>query len=513
MFSTSSQAINLSDNKFSGRIDGNSRFGLLTGYFYFDRYNRIDPYWPGIPPVYPGFAIDGKGQTHNINLGDTKTISPTTVNEFRLGYFRLDTTLNQPLGGTNVKLSDLGFASGANGAPGIFVGTPGVEGVPEIDFNNFIIGVPSRPNQLIDNIYQVLDNFSKIVGTHTIKFGGQFHFNQLEENLSNVANGNFFFGSNFSGQASETGSDFVDFLLGAPSSYVQGQSYPSYGRSRYFGLYAQDSWHVRSNLTLNYGLRYDVSSPWWEKYNEIQTLIPGEQSVVFPGSPKGWVFPGDPRVPSTLAPTRYNNFGPRIGLAYSFGDYDGALGKIFGKSGASSIRAGYTLAYTSFEGATDFNEIGDAPFGNYTGQNQSTFAAPFTNRGSGASIQNLFPVAPPPKHFSPSNPASGPPYDTLAEFFTAFGTIGSSPAFNNGNRLPYAENYELSFERQLTPKDLLTLSYVGTQGHRLLSSMSANPGDPALCMATPGCGPTARKQYFHQRHLRCPRYPSSASGS
>jgi Carboxypeptidase regulatory-like domain len=483
-YSTSSGQINLTDNKFSGRIDANSGlFGLLSAYYYFDRYNRIDPYWSGNAPLYPGFAIDGKGQTHNVNLGSSKTIGAASVNEFRLGYFRLNTTLNQPLGGKQTTLADLGFASGASGAPGVFVGTPSVEGVPEIDFNNFIIGVPSRPNQLIDNIYQVLDNFSRVIGTHSIKFGGQFHFNQLEENLSNVANGNYFFGSAFSGQPSETGSDFADFLLGAPASYVQGQSYPSYGRSFYLGFYGQDSWRARPDLTLNFGLRYDVSSPWWEKYNEIQTLIPGEQSVVFPGSPKGWVFPGDPNVPRTLAPTRWNNFGPRFGLAYSVGGHDGMLGKFFGKTGETSIRAGYTLSYSALEGATDFNEIGDAPFGNYTGQNEPTFAAPFTNRSSGQSVKNLFPVAPPPKHFSASHPASGAPYDTLAEFYTAFGTIGSSPAFFNGNRLPYAQNYELSIQRALTGSDLLTLSYVGTQGRRLLSSKSANPGNPSLCLS------------------------------
>jgi hypothetical protein len=507
VFSTTASKINLTDNKFSGRIDANSGFGgLLTAYYYFDRYNRIDPYWPGNAPVYPGFSIDGKGQTHNVTLGSTKSFGASMVNEFRLGYFRLDTTLNQPLGGKQTSLADLGFASGANGAPGIFPGTPGVEGVPEIDFNSFIIGVPSRPNQLIDNIYQVVDNFSKAIGTHNIKFGGQFHFNQLEENLSNVANGNYFFGSAFSGQPSETGSDFVDFLLGAPASYVQGQSYPSYGRSFYMGLYGQDSWRAGPNLTLNFGLRYDVSSPWWEKYNEIQTLIPGEQSVVFPGAPKGWVFPGDPGVPRTLAPTRWNNFAPRFGLAYAMGDHDGLLGKLFGKAGASSIRAGYALSYSALEGATDFNEIGDAPFGNYTGQNEPTFAAPFTNRASGQSVKNLFPVAPPPKHFSAKNPASGAPYDTLAEFFTAFGTIGSSPAFNNNNKLPYAQNYELSFQRQLSPSDVVTLSYVGTQGRRLLASVSANPGSPALCLSvsqasevapgSPTCGPGGENNIY-----------------
>jgi len=499
-YSTTGQEINLKDNKFSGRLDGNTGFGLLSAYYYFDRFDRVDPYWSGNAPLYPGFAVDGKGQTHNINLGMTKTLSSAAVNEFRIGYFRLNTTLNQPLGGTGKgELATLGFASGASKAPGVYVGTPSVEGIPEIDFNNFVIGVPSRPNQLIDNIYQVLDNYSKVIGTHTIKFGGQFHFNQLEENLSNVANGNYFFGSNFSGQASETGNDVVDFLLGAPSQYVQGQSYPSYGRSFYLGFFAQDSWRARSNLTLNYGIRYDVSSPWWEKYNEIQTLIPGEQSVVFPGSPLGWVFPGDPHVPRTLAPTRWNNFAPRFGLAYSFGEHDGAMGKLLGKAGTSSLRAGYTLSYAAFEGATDFNEIGDAPFGNYTGQNESTFAAPFTCRATCApgTGTNLFPVAAPPKHPSPSNPADKlPPYDTLANFYSAFGGIGSSPAFYNGNRLPYSENYELSLQRQITGADLLTLSYVGTQGHRLLSSRSANPGNPALCLATPGCGPGGENNVY-----------------
>lgn len=497
-FSTSSGQINLRDDKFSGRLDDqSSRFGLVSLYYYFDNFNRIDPYWLGNAPVYPGFSIDGTGQTHNINIGMTKTLSSAAVNEFRVGFFRLDTKLNRPLGGTGQSLASLGFASGANGAPGIFPGTPSVEGIPEIDFNNFVIGVPSRPNHLLDNIYQVIDNYSKVIGTHTVKLGGQYHYNQLEENLSNVANGNFFFGTNFSGGgSSETGNDFVDFLLGAPTSYVQGESFPSYGRNFYFGLYAQDSWRVRSNLTFNYGLRYDVSAPWHEKYNEIQTLIPGEQSVVFPGSPKGWLFPGDPGVPSSLAPTRWNNFAPRLGLAYSPSANSGFLHALLGSPGASSIRLGYGLFYTAFEGATDFNEIGDAPFGDYTGQFGSTFAAPFTNRATGASIQNFFPVAPPPKHFSASHPASGPPYDTLADFFNAYGTIGSSPAFYNHNRLPYSQNYELSLQRQLSSTDVLTVSYVGTQGHRLLSSMSANPGNPALCLATPGCGPGGENNIY-----------------
>jgi hypothetical protein len=503
-FATNSGKIDLHDNKFSVRGDYNSQFGLMTAYYYFDKYDRTDPYWASNAPLYPGFNVDGKGQNHMIALSDTKT-KGSIVNEFRMGYFRLDTKFNQPQGGTSTTLADLGFASGNGGAPGVFVGAPTVQGVPEIDFQSFVIGVPSRPNRLTDNIYQVFDNFSKVYGTHTIKVGAEYHFNQLEENLFNVANGNFFFGS-ANGGVSETGSDFVDFLLGAPSSYVQGQSYPSYGRNFYFGLYGQDSWRIKSNLTLNYGVRYDVSSPFYEKYNEIQTIIPGEQSVVFPGSPTGWVFQGDPGVPRSLSPTRWNNFAPRLGLAYSFGDHEGTLGKILGKPGSTSIRLGWGMFYTTFEGATDFNEIGDAPFGNYTGQSNPDFAAPFTNRATGNSVGNLFPAPNPPKHFSAKNPGSGFPYDTLAHFFGAFGTIGSSPAFFNHNSLPYAEEYEVSIQRQITASDLVTVSYVGSEGHHLLSSISANPGNPALCLSlhnasavqpgTATCGPGGENNIY-----------------
>jgi hypothetical protein len=489
-FSTNSGKIDLHDNKFSGRVDDNSRWGLLSVYFYWDKFNRIDPYWASPNPTYPGFGIDSRGQTYVVNLGDTKTFGSATVNEFRFGFFRLDTPFNQPLGGTQVKLAQLGFASGANRAPGIYVGTPSVEGVPETDFNHFSIGVPSKPIRVTQNSFQILDNFSKVISTHTLKVGGQYHYNQLEENLSNAANGLFFFGTNVNGGTSETGNDIADFLIGAPSAFVQGLAFPSRGRSFYFGLYGQDSWRIKPNLTLNYGLRWDTNSFWRELHNQIETIIPGEQSVVFPGSPKGWVFPGDPGVPSSLAPTRWNNFAPRLGLAYSFGDHEGTLGKILGKPGSTSIRVGWGKFYTALEGATNFVEIGDAPFGDFTGQSSPDYATPFTARSSGTSILNFFPIIPPPLNFSASNPASNTcaslpppcPYDTLVHFVTAFGTIGSSPAFYNKNKSPYAENYELSIQRQITSADLLTVSYVGTQGHHLLLAHSANPGSPALCL-------------------------------
>ena len=331
-----------------------------------------------------------------------------------------------------------------------------------------------------------MDNFSRVISTHTLTFGGQFRYNQLTE-YNGGSNGDFTF------NGAETGSDFADFLIGAPTSYSQGQGFPSYGRSRYFGLFAQDSWRVQSNITLNYGLRWDVSRPWSEKNGQLETLVPGLQSTRFPGSPLGWVFPGDPGIASTLAPTRYNNFAPRIGLAYSPNFESGLLHTLTGGSGKTSIRLGWGKFYSTFEGATNFNEIGDAPFGIFYGSPvPPQFVTPFVDRGTGNIEGQRFPVA---------LPTTGTPIN-----WANFLPIGTSPAFYYKNVLPYTEEYQLSIERQLGHATLLTASYVGTQGHHLMSSLEANPGNPALCLSVSQlsqvtdnhtCGPNGENGVYH----------------
>src|SRR5208337_59703 len=340
-FSTSALSRRLRDDKTSGRVDANTHFGMLSAYYFFDQYNLKSPYT--VSSSVPGFGSLSKGRSQVINLGDNKTFGNSSVNEFRFQYVRSKNVI-VPSQGTGVTLASLGF----NYTPL----HPSIEGVPELDFNNFALGVLSRSLGLTENTFQWLDNYRKVVGKHTLSFGGSYHYTQLQEALINGENGAFQFNT-----GTETGIDIADFLLGAPSSFFQGQTPASNGRNRYMGLYGQDSWRTTSNLTLNYGLRWEFATPWSEQHNELETIVPGLQSKVFPNSPVGWVFPGDPGIPKTLAPTRYNNFAPRIGLAYSPSGGDGWLGKLTG-AGQTSIRAGYGIFYTSFEGATDFNEIG-----------------------------------------------------------------------------------------------------------------------------------------------------------
>lgn len=485
-FSPTPSPSRLHDNKASGRIDYNTTIGMLTGYYFFDQYNQVVP-----NPLLPGFGSQFRGKSQVVDLGDSKTLGRNSVNDARFGFTRLRYQIHAPLGGYGVTPASLGFPEGPN--------TLGISPVnayahiPGIHFSSFSFGASGGPLGVTESTWQVTDNFSKVVGTHTLTFGGQFRYNQLTE--YNVgSNGDF----NFTG--SETGIDFADFLIGAPASFSQGQSYPSYGRSRYIGFFGQDSWRVRPNLTLNYGLRWDVSRPWSELHNEIETLVPGLQSVVFPGSPTGWVFPGDPGVPSTLAPTRYNNFAPRIGLAYSPSADEGLLGMLTGGPGRTSIRAGWGKFYGTFEGATNFNEIGDAPFGNYYGSPvPPDFVTPFVDRGTGSVEGQRFPTPPPPYNVSAKNP------DTSVNWALNI-PIGTSPAFWYKNVLPYTEEYQLSVERQLGSGTLVSLSFVGAQGHHLLSSLEANPGNPALCLSVSQpsevasgqpCGPNGENGTFY----------------
>ena len=174
----------------------------------------------------------------------------------------------------------------------------------------------------------------------------------------------------------------------------------------------------------------------------------GEQSQVFPTAPTGLVVPGDPGVPRTLAPTKYNNFAPRFGLAYSPGTTDGLLAKILGGPGNTSIRAGYGLFYQSIQQADTEQEIGDAPYGFYY-QNPTPplLNSPFIDRHNGpisspATFHSMFP----PANVSPKNPDTSFPW-ALVE------PISGGNYFYNKilRRIPRTMNYHCSANLAVRP--------------------------------------------------------------
>jgi hypothetical protein len=477
LFATSANPETVRDGKGSGRIDANSRWGQIYGYYFLDNYRLDNPYPGGQGGAsIPGFDALTVGQAQMITIGDTKTLGASAVNEFHIGFIRNANDIGEPKGGLGVSLQSQGFVTGA-GTPGIVVQAPNLEGVENIVFPSFTMGVPiTNVNQWNNTLY-LSDTVSKVLGAHTLKFGAQFHADQVNEHPNATFNGTF----NIDG--TETGSAFADFLLGFPSNYTQTSGQSFYLRNRYGGAFLQDSWQVRSNLTLNLGVRWDLIMPWWEKYNQIQTVVPGEQSVLYPNAIPGLVVPGDPGIPSTLSPSQYHNFAPRLGIAYSPKFKNGFLHTLFGDSGKSSIRASYGIFYTAFPGLTAGIMYGVPPYGyNYLSPQPPLFATPFISSSDGSQTTDPFPLNFPPHNVSAKNPYMG-------FNFAAVTPISADPFFYYRNQTPYTENYMFSLQRQLSKMSLLTVSYAGNQGHHLLVLVPQNLGNPALCLSLPTCGP------------------------
>jgi hypothetical protein len=475
-FSTTAQAMTLHDDKAAMRMDGNTRYGTMSAYYFVDNWSMDNPY-----PIeqgganVPGFDAANVGLTQMFTFGDVKTFGTRSANDLRLSFVRDVNTLGTPAGHAGISPASQGFVT-ASGAPSILPQDSGAEGVENVIFNSFTIGSTVTGLNQVDNSSEIRDGFSRAFGTHTLKFGGEGIYSQVNVAADVQSNGTFLF------TGSETGIDFADFLLGIPSQYTQGQARPTSNRNRYGAMFIQDSWHVRPRLEFNYGLRWDAIMPWYERSNQIQSLVLGEQSVVYPGAPKGIVFPGDPGIPRSLASARWNNFSPRLGLAWAPAARSGLIGKLFGQD-QTSIRLGFGRFFSAVEGVSIGVMAGDPPYGStYTSPTPPLFADPFVNATDGADNGQRFPLQLPPLGASPGKPDSNVNW-------AQFEPISGMPAFDPRNLSPYTEQYNLSIERQLDRSTLLTVGYVGSQAHRLLVMQPANPGIASRCLAISGCGP------------------------
>jgi Carboxypeptidase regulatory-like domain/TonB dependent receptor len=495
IYSDNSQKNRIQDDKAGQRVDFiNQETGNWSWYYHFDDSNVFNALPSASVAGFPSFTPT---RAQQIVMSNTKALGPNAVNEARVSFFRTATVKDQPKG-SFAKLSDLGFVTGL-GTLGINPsGPPGFpQYVPQLYFNNFSTGVPTLTTTQPNNTWMLTEGFSLVRGSHTFKFGGEFRYLQINER--NVASpvGTFVF------DGSVTGVDAADYLLGAVSANGFQQYSMQFldSRTRYGGAYAQDAWKVKPNFTLNLGLRWEVSMPWYDTQGKIETIVPGEQSVQFPTAPLGWVVPGDPGIPSTLAPTHYNNWAPRVGLAYSPGFTDGILGKIFGGPGKTSIRASFGIYYTSIEDLNLFYEVGDPPYGNnWQSPNGVLFEEPYLTRTDGVSQGQKFPFI---------FPTSGSPANKTLNF-AQYLPISYAPGYDIHNRMPYAEHYNFSIQRELSKSTVLMLAYVGTQGHKLISQTDANPGNTAFCQqlnaqgavdlntgaTNPACGPFGEQDTY-----------------
>jgi hypothetical protein len=497
-FSTGAYDQRLQDGKGSMRVDINSsRYGTLAAYYFVDNYSLDNPY----PSGFGGATLPGpngpydalsSGTDQMIVLSDTKTFGSNIVNEAHLGFVRLDNNLGVPKGGVGVSLADQGISTGPEG---IQQGFPAYAGVETLYFNSFAVGTDPFFLAQVNNTVDSSESISKVAGNHTVKFGGQYIANRVKQAPDLVANGTFsFFGSG----TQSTGNGFADFLLGLPDFYSQQSSPPFHEFSATGGIFAEDSWRVRHNVTINYGLRWDYIRGWSELHNQGTTLVPGVESQTFPGAPLGYLVPGDhlpngQTLPSTIAPTPLDDLSPRLGIAFSPDWSSGWLGKLSGGPGKTSIRVGAGRFFTAIEGLTIAYPTGNPPYGlTYTSSEPPVMATPFVGALSGTNYVQQFPVQVPAYGQSPSNPDPNVPWPRYTP-------ISGAVSYFYQNKTPYSMGLNFTVERQIAANTVASASYVGSLGRHLMTVVEANPGNPALCLSlsqpqdvapgSPTCGP------------------------
>jgi hypothetical protein len=505
-------------------------------YYYFDDDNFLDPFakFQAEGATLGNFPGVYATRTQQINASHTSTIGSTSVNELRFTYFRegqlrfdsptrtnsiqdscgtgaaapfcftgvSDTpTLNAACAAGALNPADCGIHSGLG---------PEIEGVPFVQVNGgFTIG-NNAGGQLpqVGNTFQVSDNFSKIVGTHSFKFGGDVRYQKFDQLLYFDVNGWITFNSdsNICGPAnpnlppncsevigSDVGSDstYPNYLLGLTNTYIQGSAQHELVRSKSVYLFAQDSWKIKPNLALNYGVRWEMNTPLADIGQKVQTFRPGQRSTIYPCSldpsnplfatfgggeagcdaagvtPIGFVFPGDKGVPKGLTNTYFKAFAPRLGLNWSPGARDGWLSKLTGGPGKTSISMGYGIFYNPIEQLVLEQFSAEPPFGGSNFIGSSSLQMPFVDQ-TGQAFTNPFTGI--------LNPKRGQPLD-----WSNFASSVYFGQFQPNMRPQYSDQYNLTIKRELPGDILVQVAYVGSQGHRLLATYEVNPGNPQTC--------------------------------
>ena len=507
------KAPNSTDNgdQFTIKVDHDiNAHQKLALYYYFDNDNSLDPFAVfqaagGNLGNFPG--VFGT-RTQQINVTHTWTLGASMVNELRFAYFRegqqkfdapLNTSaINASCGSSVSTICFTGTSDTANLPTSPDYGIhPNLgsskEGLPFISVsggfslgNNFEGQLPQT-----GNTFQVSDNFSKIVGNHSFKFGGDFRYQKFDQFLYFNVNGEITFGpSGENDLASADGSSYPNYILGLPSSYSQGSAQQELVRTKSLYLFAQDSWKIKPNLTLNYGLRWELNTPLNDIGHKVQTFRPGQNSTIYPCTlpstdplynaaagitdcnsagvtPTGLVFPGDKGVPLSLSSTYYKAFAPRLGLNWSPGWKDGGLSKLTGGPGKTSVTMGWGMFYNPIEQLVLEQFSAEPPFGGSNFIANPTFQAPFLDQDG-----TVWP--------NPFNGVLNPPRGTPINWET-FRSILLFGEFPKVLRPQYSAQYNLTIKRELPGNFLFQIGYVGSQGHRLLASYDINHGNPQTC--------------------------------
>jgi len=498
------------ENQFTVKIDHriNDKQNLSLYYYFNDGFDGqpFTRFQAATPNLLPGFGNNNATRSQQVNLSHTWTISTTTVNEARFTYFReAQGTFLHPQR-TNLVTDSCGPTAaavcftGTSDTPGVIPTDPRIgitpnlganrEGVPFISIgggftlgNNFEGELPQK-----GNTYQFSNNLTKIIGNHTTKFGVDFRNQRFLQTLYFDVNGDFTYsggGPNDPLALDANGNQnlFPNYLLGLPDSYLQGSAQTEDVRGNSLYLFAQDSWKIKPNLTLNYGLRWEFNQPIYDAGKRYQTFRPGQATTTFPcqlsaasqaslfypdnncnpgGSaaavfPLGLVVPGDKGVPRGLTDSYYKSFAPRIGIAWDPW-----------KNGKTTIRGGFGLFYNPIEQLVLEQFQGEPPFGGSSLLSEGLFNTPFVSQNGN--------TAP-----NPFNGILTPTPGTNIDW-SSFRPILLFGELEPHLRAQYTSQYNFGIQRELSRDLVFSIGYVGSQGHRLLATKDLNFGNAQTCL-------------------------------
>ncbi len=366
-----------------------------------------------------------QGRSHFGNVGWLSVVSPSILNQMRVGYKRYESTQYPD---DHRTLNTFG---------GNFV-LPGLATLPAFNFNSgFTLGSANQGYQdHINENVEVLEQLSYTKGNHNLQVG--FNFLRLQYLNRSDYPGLESFSTTFTGVGIADGEIGLVNSVQAQNRLIQG------GIQHNVFTYIQDDWRATAQLTINAGLRYELPFQWFEPHGQAATFVPGIQSKIFTTAPGGLGYPGDHGVLPSLVPTDFNGISPRIGFAY---DVTGQ-GKLL-------IRGGYGI----FFDAVNANVIGvGEPFHFLLNQQ-------IPQGGASAPLAGLDPVTGGtlviPGAFDPKNPKFVAPYSV---FFP-------DPHF----RTPYVEAVNFGFQYHIPHAGVIDTNYVAKFARKLTIPVDLNP--------------------------------------
>ena len=519
--------------RFDHKINDRQNF---TAYYYFNDGRESQPYdtFEASGANVTGFGNDNNLRFQQYNFTHDWTISNALVNEAHFTYMREgELGFIKPQSTNAVTASCSGNATtfcftgmsdssaitsefGTGASLGIKTGLPAsLTGVPYVNIsggasfgNNFEGFLPQ-----VGNSFQWSDGLTWVKGNHTYKFGVDIRRARFDQYYYFDVNGEYTFdNSGPNGIIPGDGDNYAEFLLGLADAYTQGSGQREDVRSTAVYPFVQDSWKLKPNLTLNYGLRWEFSPPPTDIAGHVETFRPGQNSTVYPcgitnsasywqgfgvpnptcantgSAPTGLVVPGDSGVPAGLTTTYYKAFAPRVGIAYSPNFASGPLAALFGSNGKTSIRAGWGLFYNPIEELVLAQFGAEPPFGGSSSLSDVFFNTPFVNQDESIAPNPFNGIITPTKH-TPTD-------------LSLFRPILLYGEFEPHLRAQYTSQYNLTIQRELSNNMMFQISYVGSQGHRLLASHDINPSNPQSCLdinAVLGagtCAPTGEDEQF-----------------